>query len=57
MDFSRPRFKKLLIFQEGTFQSRKIKKPALKNFLYFLRKKFFLNFGKWNFLALDLKNF
>ena len=27
--------KKLLIFQEGTFQARKIKKPALKKFLIF----------------------
>ena len=38
-------------------QARKIKKKSLwKNFLYFLNKKFFLYFGKWNFLALRLKN-
>ena len=42
-------FKKLLIFQEGFFQARKIKKkPLRKNFLYF---------EKWNFLATRLETF
>ena len=29
----------------------------LKNFLYFLQKKFVLYFGKWNYPALKLKQF
>ena len=29
----------------------------LKTFLYFLKKKFFLYFGKWSFLVLRFKNF
>ena len=31
--------------------------PRLKTFLYFLKKKFFLYFGKWSFLVLRFKNF
>ena len=34
-----------------------LKKPARKKFLIFFRKKIFLYFGKWNFLAWRLKNF
>ena len=30
--------------------------PEIKNFLVFSLKKFFLYFGKWNFLATSLKN-
>ena len=41
-------FKKHSIFQEGTSRARKIKKPTLKNFLYF---------GKWNCLALRSAKF
>ena len=29
--------------------------PKIKNFLIFSQKKFFLYFGKWNFLTLRLK--
>ena len=38
--------KKLLIFQEVTLRAQKIKKPCLKNALYF---------RKWNFLASRLQ--
>ena len=53
MELSRPKLKKLLIFQERNFQAQKIKKnPPQKTFLYF---------EKWNFpvtsLKKSLKNF
>ena len=42
MELSSPRIKKLLIFQEGNFQARKIKKKKnLKQFLIFSPKKTF----------------
>ena len=58
MELSSPRIKKLLIFQEGNFQARKIKKKKnSKTISYiFSKKNFFLYFGKQNFLAPSLKN-
>ena len=39
-------------------ETRKTKKKLFwKNFLYFSKKRKFLYFGKWNFLALRLKTF
>ena len=35
---------------------RNQKNASWKNFLYFLKKKFFVYFGEWNFLAQVLKN-
>ena len=56
MELSSPKLKKLPIFQEETIQARKVKKrPTLKKFLIFSQRKFFLYFGKWNFLASSLK--
>ena len=57
MELSSPRIKKLLIFQEGNFQARKIKKKKnSKTISYiFSKKNFFLYFGKQNFLAPSLK--
>ena len=39
IELSSPKLKKLLIFQEGIFQARKIKKFTLKKFLIFFKKK------------------
>ena len=51
MELSSPKLKKLLVFQEGIFQSQKIQKiHSKKNFLIFSQKKFFLYFKKRNFL-------
>ena len=44
-----------------TFQhklkKKKKKNPLWKNFLYFYKRNFFLYFGKWNFIAPNLKNY
>ena len=47
MKLSSTELKEILIFQEETCRVQKIKKPTVKNILYF---------GQWDFLAPSLKN-
>ena len=61
MELSGPKIKKILIFYQKKFlfifQEMELSGPKIERLSYIFLKKFFLYFGKWNFLALRLKNF